>query len=104
MEFPSRKKFKDFALFHQGAKGLSYAWQSYQAGRSTNSISILLLGLSGAGKSHTINNLFAKTITEIGDGSSVTKEILEFILPMPSEEAGISNMTVGIFKINIAYN
>ncbi|CAG7633813.1 unnamed protein product, partial [Allacma fusca] len=98
IEIPDRDKFPSFAQRHMasGEKGVGSAYQSYKAGRSTNTATILLLGMTGAGKSHTINNLFTKEITPVGEGVSCTKDIVEFTIEMPSENAGISNAKIKV--------
>ncbi|CAG7730083.1 unnamed protein product, partial [Allacma fusca] len=98
IEIPNRDKFPSFAQNNaaSGEKGVSAACDSYKLGRSTNTASILLLGMTGAGKSHTINNLFSKLITPVGDGVSCTKDIVEFTIQMPSQNLGISNAKIEV--------
>lgn len=103
VEIPDRHAFLEFAQKNsrKGYAALGSAWQSYNIKRSTNSATILLLGLTGVGKSHTINNLFASKITPVGEGVSCTKEILEFTLAMPSEHVGISNSKVCTYIVTL---
>ena len=100
MEIPDRQKFKEFWLQTQ-VKGddvnetFSFAYESYEAKRSTNSMTILLLGLIGSGKSNTINSLFDKDITMAAEGVSVTRDIIDIAVSMPAQDLGILNSTVG---------
>ena len=98
MEIPDRKNFREFGLQTQvkgdGNETIKFAYESYEAKRSTNSVTILLLGLTGSGKSNTINSLFDKDITTVAEGTSVTKDIIDIVVSMPSEDLGISNSKV----------
>ncbi|XP_037042297.1 uncharacterized protein LOC119078725 [Bradysia coprophila] len=98
IQVPDRKDFSTFARYNasNGYIALGPAYQSYKIKRSTNSVTLLLLGLSGAGKSHIVNNIFNTPITSVGEGVSCTKEILEFVIELPSENLGISNSEIHV--------
>ncbi|CAL8147970.1 unnamed protein product [Orchesella dallaii] len=77
--------------------GLLAAFSSLTQGRSPKNAYILLIGSTGAGKSSAINNLLNNpNVTLAGDLESTTSEILEFSIPIPLDELGVSNSQLRI--------
>ncbi|CAL8147709.1 unnamed protein product [Orchesella dallaii] len=74
--------------------GLLSAFSSLTHGRSSKNSYILLVGSSGAGKSSTINILLNnQNVTLAGE---TTSEILEFHVPIPVPELGVTNSELRI--------
>ncbi|ODM96910.1 Reticulocyte-binding protein 2 a, partial [Orchesella cincta] len=72
--------------------GLLAAFSSLTHGRSSKNAYILLIGSSGSGKSSVINILLNNpNVTLAGDVASTTSDILEFRIPIPAAEFGVSN-------------
>ncbi|RUS26512.1 hypothetical protein BC938DRAFT_470665 [Jimgerdemannia flammicorona] len=76
--------------------GWIMAQRSASALRSHNNPTIMLVGLSGAGKSTTINRLFDSEICKIGSSSSTTKNVTEHFVEIPSLRSGISNLRLSV--------
>ncbi|RUP45232.1 hypothetical protein BC936DRAFT_148447 [Jimgerdemannia flammicorona] len=76
--------------------GYYMAQRSVSARRSPNNPTILLVGMSGAGKSTTINSLFSSKICATGNNKSVTKDVTEFYVNIPSKRCGINNLKLSI--------
>ncbi|RUS30134.1 hypothetical protein BC938DRAFT_479813 [Jimgerdemannia flammicorona] len=76
--------------------GYYMAQRSVSARRSPNNPTILLVGVSGAGKSTTINRLFGSNICVTGGIVSVTKNVTEYYVDIPSERCGINNLRLSI--------
>ncbi|CAC5387665.1 DHH [Mytilus coruscus] len=64
--------------------------------RSPNQVFFLLVGLTGSGKSSTVNYLFDKNIAETGDSKSVTHSTTEYILKLKSVEWRIPDLKLSI--------
>lgn len=64
--------------------------------RSPNQVFILLVGLSGSGKSSTVNNLFNKTIAKTGEDKSVTHSTSVYILKIKSSEWRITDLKLSL--------
>ncbi|CAG8676793.1 28168_t:CDS:1 [Gigaspora margarita] len=78
-------------------EGILSAFNAIEAKLSPNCAYILLLGISGAGKSSTINSLFGnKNITVTGFGKSQTKDIIEFKDQINDSRLGIKNLEISI--------
>ncbi|CAL8147691.1 unnamed protein product [Orchesella dallaii] len=77
--------------------GLLAAFSSLTHGRSSKNAYILLVGSAGAGKSSTINILLNnQNVTLAGEEISTTSEILEFHVPIPVPELGVTNSELRI--------
>ncbi|ODN01554.1 GTP-binding protein A [Orchesella cincta] len=77
--------------------GLLAALQSLRNKRSSKNAYILLLGLTGSGKSSAVNLLFDHpNITKVGDYVSTTSDIIEFTIPNPVAELGMNNTALHV--------
>ncbi|RUS30366.1 hypothetical protein BC938DRAFT_479496 [Jimgerdemannia flammicorona] len=76
--------------------GWIMAQRSASALRSHNNPTIMLVGLSGAGKSTTINRLFNSDICDIGCSRSTTNGITEHFVEIPSLRSGINNLRLSV--------
>ncbi|CAG8803258.1 5396_t:CDS:1, partial [Racocetra fulgida] len=88
-------KFNEITNIYEH-KGIKSAFNAVNLNLSTNHAYILLLGLSGSGKSSTINFLFNKDITVTGDGKSQTKETIEFKAEINDSRLRIKNLGISI--------
>ncbi|CAG8787385.1 16777_t:CDS:1 [Gigaspora rosea] len=77
-------------------EGILSAFNAIEAKLSPNCAYILLLGMSGAGKSSTINSLFGKEIAATGFGKSQTKDTIEFKDQINDSRLGIKNLEISI--------
>ena len=81
-------------------RGMEMVGNSLKAHRSCNEAIIFVYGVSGAGKSASINHLFGFDIISISDESTVgTKLATEYVATMQSEEWGISNLQIGFIDM-----
>ncbi|KAF0548420.1 GTP-binding protein A [Gigaspora margarita] len=78
---------------HEGVKN---AYNAIENNLSPNHAYIILFGLSGAGKSSTINNLFDKELAATGSERSQTKVITEFKCEINDSRIGIKNLGISI--------
>ncbi|UJR18157.1 hypothetical protein I4U23_005057 [Adineta vaga] len=78
-------------------KGLQYAYTSGKNKRSPCVASILLVGLTGAGKSSTLNMLFNnKNLADVGDSCSCSSDIIEYEVQVPVRELDVENTVLRI--------
>ncbi|CAG8581802.1 87_t:CDS:2, partial [Racocetra fulgida] len=89
------KNFQEITNLHEH-EGIRSAFNAVKLKLSPNNAYILLLGISGSGKSSTINFLFNKEITLTGDGKSQTKETTEFKAKINDLRLGIKNLGISI--------
>lgn len=68
-----------------------YVKSALEIGRSLNSCIIVTAGISGTGKSSLINSLFDKKISEIGNGESVTHEVLPYSVGLQAVDNAYSS-------------
>ena len=69
---------------------------SLKAHRSCNEAIIYLYGVSGAGKSSTINHLFNReNMIPVSSSQSCTSEVAEFVSTMQSDHWKVSNLQIG---------
>ena len=81
-------------------RGMEMVGNSLKAHRSCNEAIIFVYGVSGAGKSASINHLFGFDIISISDESKVdTKLVTEYVATMQSEEWGVSNLQIGFIDM-----
>lgn len=76
--------------------GIRMALSSRTAHRSTRNPVIILFGITGAGKSMTINKLFGADICPTGNLKSETKEVIEYCVEIPSKRSGIKNLKLSV--------
>ncbi|XP_052105983.1 uncharacterized protein LOC127738687 isoform X2 [Mytilus californianus] len=85
-------------LFISGKRHLAMkmAATAIQMKRSPNQVFLLLIGLSGSGKSSTVNYLFDKNVAKTGDSLSVTRSTTEYVLNLKSSEYKIPDLKLSI--------
>ncbi|RUS19264.1 hypothetical protein BC937DRAFT_87754 [Endogone sp. FLAS-F59071] len=76
--------------------GIRMALRSKTANRSIQNPVIILFGITGAGKSITINKLFGAELCPTGDTKSTTKEVTEYYVEIPSKRSGIENLRLSV--------
>jgi len=64
---------------------LPLSYRSLQLGRSLDKAYMVVFGLTGVGKSATINKFFNKDICPSGSGKSVTAEAIEYSVEFPDQ-------------------
>ena len=72
---------------------------SLQAHRSCNEAIIFLYGVSGAGKSTTLNHLFNAELISTSATESATDSVIEWVSSMHSEHWLVSNLEVGFIDV-----
>ena len=73
---------------------------SIRAHRASNQAIIFLYGLSGAGKTSTLNHIFGFEIIEvIKEFESDTKDVNEYIATMKSEDWGVNNLQINFIDM-----
>ena len=72
---------------------------SLQAHRSCNEAILFLYGVSGAGKSSTLNHLFSADIIPTSATESATDSVIEWVSTMHSEHWHVSNLEVGFVDV-----
>ena len=73
---------------------------SMQAHRTSNQAIILLYGLSGAGKTSSLNHLFGFELIKVTDSfHSSTKDVTEYIATMESDIWGVKNLQINFIDI-----
>ena len=72
---------------------------SLQAHRSCNEAILFLYGVSGAGKSSTLNHLFSKDLIPTSATESATDCVTEWVSSMHSEHWCVSNLEVGFVDV-----
>ncbi|CAG2220639.1 unnamed protein product [Mytilus edulis] len=99
-----------FDLLHRGKShpAMKMADTAMRMKRSPNQVFILLVGLSGSGKSSTVNYLFDKNIAKTGDSKSVTHSTNEYILKLnimdnriEGESSNFAKMLKGLSKVDV---
>ncbi len=74
------------------AKLLEYAYNSHLAGRSFLDVTMMLLGISGTGKSSTINHLLGVNIAPTSASKSETRNTTEFVLTAEDDTLEVSDL------------
>ena len=72
---------------------------SLQAHRSCNEAILFLYGVSGAGKSSTLNHLFSTDLIPTSATESATDCVTEWVSSMHSEDWCVSNLEVGFVDV-----
>ena len=72
---------------------------SIQAHRSCNEAILFLYGISGAGKSATLNHLFDSELIPTSDSISCTDSMIEWVSTFASEHWQVSNLEVGFIDV-----
>ncbi|KAI6659837.1 hypothetical protein LOD99_10591 [Oopsacas minuta] len=72
---------------------------SLQAHRSCNEAILFLYGVSGAGKSSTLNHLFSTDLIPTSATESATDSVTEWVSSMHSEHWRVSNLEVGFVDV-----
>ena len=72
---------------------------SLQAHRSCNEAILFLYGVSGAGKSSTLNHLFSTDLIPTSATESATDCVTEWVSSMHSEHWSVSNLEVGFVDV-----
>ena len=81
-------------------RGMEMVGNSLKAHRSCNEAIILVYGLTGAGKTTSLNHLFGFDIISISDKkASDTKLVTEYVATMQSEKWGVSNLQIGFIDM-----
>ncbi|CAG7816583.1 unnamed protein product, partial [Allacma fusca] len=83
--------YRNTDTLEKNCPGLKQIQRSFNLRRSTNSATIVFLGLSNAGISHTINQILNQNVISVG---RPTQEIVECILDMPCNSLKIPNAQV----------
>ena len=70
---------------------------SIRAHRASNQAIIFLYGLSGAGKTSSLNHIFGFELIKVNDNlESDTKDVTEYIATMKSEDWEVNNLQINI--------
>lgn len=80
----------------QRAKLLHSCYLSHKIYRSFNGASIMLLGVSGAGKSSVINHLLGEKVASVSDCQSETRYTREYVLTTNCPEYEVANLQLSI--------
>ena len=72
---------------------------SLQAHRSCNEAILFLYGVSGAGKSSTLNHLFSADLIPTSATESATDSVIEWVSTMHSDNWHVSNLEVGFVDV-----
>ena len=81
-------------------KGMEMVQKSLLAHRSCNQAIIFLYGLSGAGKTSSLNHLFGFELIQIVNKLRAdTKVVTEYVATMESKEWGVSNLQIGFIDV-----
>ncbi|CAG7821986.1 unnamed protein product, partial [Allacma fusca] len=71
--------------------------KSFEAGRATNSTTILFIGGAGVGKSSTINSMFARKLAPVAENMDAgTQDIVEYSVEVPSKNLLMANSQIHI--------
>ena len=81
-------------------KGMEMVENSLKVHRSCNEAIIFVYGMSGAGKTTSLNHLFGFDIIKVSDEkASDTKLVTEYIATMDSEDWKVSNLQIGFIDM-----
>ena len=76
--------------------GIVMVYKSYRAHRSPNTANIFLFGMTGAGKSSTLNNLFgSKDLIPTSSMESCTRDVIEYGCTMDSTHWKVEGLGLG---------
>ena len=76
--------------------GMSMIRNSIRAHRSSNKAIIFLYGMTGSGKSSTLNHLFNnQDMLKVSDYKSCTKDVVEYVVTMTSDDFRLRNLEIG---------
>ena len=77
-------------------QGITMVGNSLRAHRSSNKAIIFLYGITGSGKSSTLNHLFnTKDMLEVSEVKSCTKDVAEYVVTMSSDDYKLNNLEIG---------
>lgn len=79
--------------------GMNMVGNSLKAHRASNEAIIFLYGVTGSGKSSTLNHLFDKNLLDTSENKSCTKDAVEYAVTMTSEKCKISNLEIGFIDV-----
>ena len=80
-------------------KGLHLVESSIEICRAMNDAIIFTFGLSGAGKSTTLNHLFGIDLARVSSDSSCTRDVVYYVSGMPSEDWEVSNLRISFVDV-----
>ncbi|CAC5409091.1 DHH [Mytilus coruscus] len=92
----NEKQLHDLYLSGKSHPAMRMAAIAMNMKRSPNQVFLLLVGLSGSGKSSTVNYLFDKKIAKTGDSKSVTHSTTEYVLQLKSSEWRIPDLKLSM--------
>ncbi|KAI6660462.1 hypothetical protein LOD99_14047 [Oopsacas minuta] len=72
---------------------------SLRAHRASNEAIIFLYGVTGSGKSSTLNHLFNRDLLSTSDTQSCTKDVAEYAVNMTSDDCKIHNLEIGFIDV-----
>ena len=79
--------------------GMNMVGNSLKAHRASNEAIIFLYGITGSGKSSTLNHLFDKDLLDTSDNKSCTKDAVEYVVTMTSKKCKITNLEIGFIDV-----
>ena len=79
--------------------GMNMVGNSLRAHRASNEAIIFLYGVTGSGKSSTLNHLFDKDLLETSDNKSCTKDAVEYVVTLTSKKCKITNLEIGFIDV-----
>ena len=80
-------------------KGMHLVESSIEIGRAMNEAIIFTFGLSGAGKSTTLNHLFGIKLAKVSDEEACTSDVSYFLSTMPSPDYELENLKIGFVDL-----
>ena len=76
--------------------GMTMVSNSLKAHRTSNKAIIFLYGMTGSGKSSTLNHLFNnQDLLKVSDNESCTKDVVEHVVTMTSDDCRVHNLEIG---------
>ncbi|CAC5390330.1 unnamed protein product [Mytilus coruscus] len=92
----NEKQLHDLFLGGKRHPAMKMADIAMKMKRSPNQVFVLLVGLSGAGKSSTVNYLFETNVAETSELRSETRSTIEYTVKMKSTEWRIPDLQLSI--------
>ena len=94
------REARDLARGGELNRGMEMVGNSLKAHRSCNEAIIFVYGVSGAGKTASLNHLFGFDIIRISDEkASDTKLVTEYVATMESDDWRVSNLQIGFIDM-----
>ena len=84
---------------HHMHKGINLVDSSIAIGRAMNEAIIFTFGLSGAGKSSTLNHLFGVNLSPTSATTSCTRHVSHYVACMSSTDWEVDNLRIGFVDI-----